>query len=109
MAKKTSQQKLTSNRRLLAREAEKKLSRPIKAVSDAIGNTNDVADIFYGYKVHGGTLTDGKGRTWQLQIYGVIAKKSFIKNDKIVPIFSKWAVGVRVKAFIKYLIDEIFS
>lgn len=109
MKKRTSQQKLTSNRRLAAREAEKKLNAPIKAISTAINNTTDVVDVFHGYKVHGGTLTDRKGRTWQLQVHAYVSKSNFIKKDELIPIFSKWAIGVRVKAIIKYVLDNLFS
>ncbi|WP_372647795.1 hypothetical protein [Draconibacterium sp.] len=109
MKKATSQQKLTSNRRLVAREAKQKFDPAIKGLTESIRHTNEVTDIFHGYKVNAGTYVDGRGRTWQLQVHGVLAKGNFIKKDQVIPVFSKWAIGIRVKAFIKHLIDKTFS
>ena len=99
----------TSATRLYAREAEKKLNPSIKAISTYIRNTGQVTDDFRGYKCPAGSVIDNSGRKWQLQIYAVCQKSDFIKKDEIKPIIRKWAIGVKVKAFSKYLIDWAFK
>ncbi|MDX8341179.1 hypothetical protein SLH46_18415 [Draconibacterium sp. IB214405] len=77
MRKPTSQQKLTSNRRLVASEAKQKLDPAIKCLKESIRHTNEVTDIFNGYKVYAGTYVDGRGRTWQPQLHGLLPNKYF--------------------------------
>jgi hypothetical protein len=95
--------------RLYARETERKLNPAIKAISTYIRNTGQVTDDFRGYKLPAGSLTDNSGRTWQLQVYAVCQKQDFIKKDEIKPIISKWAIGVRLKAISKYVVDWAFK
>lgn len=91
--------------RTQAREAEKKLMPAIKAISTSVHKTGPIPNDFKGYKVPAGELTDNLGRKWQYQITAVCAKSDFIKRDEVVPMFDGWNLLVRVKAFLKYLID----
>lgn len=105
MAKQVSQ----NFKRTQARELDKKFVTATKALSNYLHNTGKVTDDFLGYKLHVGTFTDKLGRTWQVQAHAVLAKKKFIKRDEVIPMIRAWAIGVRVKAFIKYIIDQTFN
>ena len=91
--------------RTQAREAEKKLMPAIKAISSSVHKTGPIPNNFKGYKVPAGDLTDHLGRKWQYQIVAVCAKSDFVKQDEIVPMFRGWNVWVRIKAFVKYIVD----
>ena len=95
--------------RLYARETEKKLNPAIKAISTYIRNTGQVTDDFIGYKLPAGSVKDNSGRTWQLQIYAVCQKSDFIKKDEIKPIISKWALGLKLRAISKWVIDWAYK
>lgn len=97
--------KQKSRTRLQAREAERKLMPAIKAISSAVHKTGPIPGNFKGYKVPAGELSDHLGRKWQYQITAIISKSDFIKKDEVVPMFKGWSLGIRVKAFLKYVID----
>ena len=99
----------SSATRLYARSAEKKLNPAIKAISTYIRNTGQVTDDFRGYKLPAGSVNDNLGRKWQLQIYAVCQKSDFIKKDEIKPIISKWAIGLKLRAFTTYIVDWAFK
>jgi len=94
-----------SRPRTQAREAEKKLLPAIKAVSNSLHNTGIIPDNFGGYKAPAGDVTDHLGRKWQLQIVAVCAKSDFVKKDEVTPIIKGSTIIIKVKAFLKYLID----
>lgn len=99
---------LSNNRsrpRTQAREAEKKILPAIKAVSNALHNTNIIPDNFGGYKATAGDVIDNSGRKWQLQIVAVCAKSDFIKRDEVTPIIKGITLWIKAKAFLKHLID----
>lgn len=91
--------------RFYAREAEKKFSPAIKALSTSLRNTGPVTDDFLGYKIPAGTVKDDKGRTWQYQVHAICVPGKFIRKDEVVPIIRKWAIMVRIKAYIRYVIE----
>lgn len=87
-----------------AREAEKLLIPAIKQISGQLHTTGEIPNEFEGYKLPAGTVTDRMGRKWQLQVHAVVAKSSFIKNE-VVPMIKKGAILVRLRIFLKYLVD----
>lgn len=87
------------------REAIKKIVPSIKVVSNQLHTTGQVPPEFVGYKVPAGTVTDYNGRTWQLQVHAVVAKADFIKKNEVIPIIRKGAILIRVRIFLKYIID----
>jgi len=93
--------------RTQAREAEKKLYQAIKVISKAAHDTGPIPDNFKGYKAPAGDFTDNLGRRWQYQITVVCAKSEFLDTNKVIPMFKGWTVIVRVKAFLKYLVDSV--
>jgi len=94
-----------SRPRTQAREAEKKILPAIKAVSNALNNTNIIPDNFGGYKAPAGEVINHSGIKFQLQIIAVCAKSDFIKRDEVTPIIKGWSFIIKTKAFLKYLID----
>ena len=94
-----------SRPRTQAREAEKKILPAIKAVSNALHNTNIIPGNFGGYKAPAGDVTDSLGRKWQLQIVAVCAKSDFIKRDEVIPIIKGWTAWLKLKALLKHIID----
>jgi hypothetical protein len=101
IAKKT----MISPTRTFARDLEKKFNPAIKALSTSVRNTGPVTNDFVGYKIPAGSLTDDKGRRWQYQVHALCVPSKFIKKDEIVPIIRPWAIGVRIKAYLQYLIN----
>lgn len=87
-----------------AREAEKKLTPAIKALSQSVGNTRIIPDKFTGYKATAGEVYVN-GIKWQYQVKAVCAKSEFIKEDKVVPTFIGWNLLIKLRAFVKHLID----
>jgi len=77
----------------------------IKALSEHVHKTTQVTSVFKGYKIPAGTFTDRQGRKWQYQVSAVVAKSEFMKKDEVLPLVSKWAIGLKIRVFIKYLID----
>lgn len=100
-----------SANRFHAREAMDKFTPAIKALSSHLHKTASDApkDIFFGYEVPAGTLTDAKGVVWQFQVRAICAKKDFIKSNAVEPIINKWAIGFRVRMFLKMIIDKLFE
>ena len=90
--------------RTQAREAEKKLMPAIKVLSQSVANTKIIPDNFKGYKATAGEVYVN-GIKWQYQVHAVCAKKDFIKDDKVVPMFAGWNLIIKLKAFVKYVID----
>lgn len=90
--------------RTQAREAEKKLMPAIKALSQSVANTRIIPKNFTGYKATAGEVYVN-GVKWQYQVSAVCAKSDYIKNDEVTPVFKGWNLGLRVKAFLKYLVD----
>lgn len=97
-------QRTRSIPRTQAREAEKKLMPAIKALANSVSNTRIIPDNFTGYKATAGDVYVN-GIKWQYQVTAVCAKSEFIKDDKIVPTFKGWTFFIKIKAFVKYLID----
>lgn len=97
--------KLPLLRTVQAREIENKFSPALKMLSNQMHSTGEVPPDFQGYKIPAGTYTDRMGRTWQIQAHAVIAKGNFIKKNEVVPLIRKWAILVRLRIFLKYLID----
>ena len=91
--------------RTQAREVERKLMPAIKEISTSVHKTGPIPDNFKGYKVPAGELIDSMGRKWQYQITAVCAKSEFIKKDEVIPMFKGWDFLLKVKAWIKYVID----
>lgn len=96
--------------RTQAREMERKFTPAIKSLSAYMHNTTPTTSAaFVGYEVPAGSFTDSSGREWQVIAMAVCNKDRMIKKDEIRPIIKKWAIGLRARAFIKYLIDKAFS
>ena len=91
--------------RLERREVEKKFIPTLKALSSHLNNTGPVTDDFIGYKAPAGTVQDRSGRKWQLQAHAILSKSKMMKKDEVVPMVRKWAIGMKLRVFAKYLID----
>lgn len=92
--------------RLQARGLDKKFTPAVKALSQYMHNTQpNTSASFIGYEIPAGMFTDNSGREWQVQARAVCSKGSMIKKDEIRPIIKKWAIGLRVRVFFKYIID----
>jgi len=96
---------MISPTRTFAREAEKKFNPAIKALSTSLRNTGVVTNDFIGYKIPAGDLVDDKGRRWQFQVSAIVVPSKFIKKNEVVPMIRKWAIGIRIKAYLKYVVD----
>ena len=101
--------RVRSVNRIEAREAEKKLTPAIKAISSHVNNTTEIASVFKGYKLPAGEVEDKRGRKWQYQIHAVVSKGDFIKRDEVQPIIAKGAILFRLRIFLKALIDSVFN
>lgn len=95
--------------RIQAREIEKKFTPALKVLSSHMHNTGPVTNDFIGYKVPAGTFTDRSGREWQVQAHAVCSKAHKIKKDEIIPIIRKWAIGLKVRTYLKYFIDKLYE
>lgn len=93
--------------RVQQREVEKKFLPAIKTIANHLHNTGRITDNFSGYKTFAGEYTDGMGRNWQIQAVAVCHKKDFIKKDRVIPMISKWAIGMRIRAILKHVVDTI--
>nr|WP_319265254.1 hypothetical protein [uncultured Draconibacterium sp.] len=92
------------------RDVNTKFISAVEGIARSLHNTHDIPDDFSGYECNAGIVTDSKGRDWQIQCRAVVTKNKFLKANKIYPMIDgRRGVVVRVKAFIKYLIDKAFS
>lgn len=87
------------------REAKEQFTPAIKGLTVHLYNTGPVTNDFLGYKVPAGDIVDATGRTWQLQVVAVCAKSKRIKKNEVVPMVNKWAIGLKIRVLIKYIID----
>ena len=94
-----------SIKRTQARELESKFTPAIKTLSNYMHNTGNVPADFLGYKIPAGSFVDKNGVSWQIQAWAVCSKKHQIKKNEVVPMIRKWAIGLRVRIFIKYIVD----
>jgi hypothetical protein len=94
-----------SLKRTQAREMEAKFTPAIKTLSNYMHNTGMVPVDFLGYKIPAGTFVDKNGVQWQIQAHAVCSKKHMIKKNEVIPMIRKWAIGLRVRIFIKYIVD----
>ena len=103
------QKKKPSVNRVVARKAEKVLNPAIKKVAESVHKTGKVPEDFLGYKAAAGTF-EIMGRTWQYQISAVCTKKDIMKSDgEPITLTRKWAIGVRLRAIAKHIVDTIFE
>ena len=101
----TQKKKAPAINRIQAREIDKKFTLAIKALSSYMHNTGIVTDDLLGYKIPAGTYTDKHGVEWQVQAHAICSKKLKIKKDEVIPMIRKWAIGLKFRAIIKYIID----
>ena len=94
-----------SIKRTQYREMESKFTPAIKVLSNYMHNTSNVPPDFLGYKIPAGTFTDKNGIVWQIQAHAICSKKHHIKKNEIVPMVRKWAIGLKIRIFIKYLVE----
>lgn len=87
------------------RDMENKFTPAIKTLSSHMHNTGKIPDSFLGYKVPAGKFKDGNGVEWQIQAWAVCSKKHQLKKNEVVPMVRKWAIGLKIRIFLKYLID----
>lgn len=91
--------------RMQAREMERKFTPAIKALSSFMHNTTNTTDDLLGYKIPAGTFKDKFKREWQIQAHAVCSKGMMMKSDEVKPMIRKWAIGLKFRVFIKYLVE----
>jgi hypothetical protein len=92
------------------REMEQKVLPAIKILSEHMHKTSPDAPKrdFHGFEVPAGMFVDNYGIQWQVKVQAVCVKSLFIKKDTIEPIIRRWAIGFKIRLFLKVFIDKIF-
>lgn len=93
------------------RSVRDKFNDASKLLSTHMSNSRtDVSkDVLLGYHLVAGEFKARNGEMYQLQLKAVRSKKHFLKEQSVVPIFSKWAIGVKARIYFSGLINELFK
>lgn len=101
-----------SLKRTQYREMESKFTPAIKTLSNHMHNTGKIPEELIGYKVPAGefikkVMVNGKEEEvkWQIQAWAVCSESHKIKKNEVRPMLRKWAIGLRIRIFLKYLIE----
>ena len=93
------------------RSVRDKFNEASKALSIHMSNSRtDVSEkVLYGYEMNAGEFIARNSENYQLQLKVVRAKKCFIKKPGVIPIFAKWAIGVKIRIYLTGLMNKIFQ
>lgn len=100
-----------STQRTDYRSVRDKFNDASKVLSVNMSNSRtDVSkDVLIGYHVCAGEFIARNGELYQLQLKAIRTKKHFIKEQIVIPIFSKWAIGIKVRIYLTGLVNKLFN
>lgn len=82
-----------------------KVDPALKAILKQVSSTPKMPSSFEGHRVNAGEYADEFGRVWQIQLHVTCSKRKQIKDVGVVPMYAKWDVRLRIRAWAAYLAD----